>query len=330
MPAFPRSPRPPRPPRVVPSSLRRPRVLIVGCGDVGARLLRALSARLPRRLHAIAVTRDPSARNRARALGARALAVDLDDRRSIRRLGALGRWTLHLAPPQPRGDDDLRFAALLAAARPALHAARLRTGAFARARWVYLGTTGVYGDASGERVDETRRIAPASARARRRAAAESRLRSLARDGLASASILRAPALYAHDRLPIERLRRGDPVPHVHEDVFVNHVHADDLARIAWLALFRGRPARIVHAADGEALRLGAWLERIARALGEPAPPRASRTEIAAAHGGRLPRVLVESRRLDPSRLVGELRYRLRWPRIDSVLADLRRRRGSAL
>ena len=76
-----------------------------------------------------------------------------------------------------------------------------------QARWVYVSTTGVYGDAGGACFDETRPIAPASERAQRRAAAERELRSFARSGLARASILRVPALYAQHvkgRLPEEQ------------------------------------------------------------------------------------------------------------------------------
>ncbi len=305
---------------VLPMRLRRPRLLIVGCGDVGARLLRALSARLPDRLHAIAVTRSAASAERARRLGARGVVVDLDDRRAVHRLGALARWTIHLAPPPASGTRDPRIAALIAAARTSLPRGRSGT---ARARWVYASTTGVYGDAGGARVDETRPIAPTNARALRRAAAESQLRSLARSGRAQASILRVPALYAHDRLPLERLRRGDPVPHANEDVYTNHVHADDLARIAWRALFRGRPARVVHATDDLPMRLGDWLDRVAGALGLPAPPRSSRATIAATGDAALPPTLVESRRLDNGRLTRELGYRLRWPTVDAALAEIR-------
>ncbi|HEY0877776.1 MAG TPA: NAD-dependent epimerase/dehydratase family protein, partial [Zeimonas sp.] len=238
----------------------------------------------------------------------------------------LARWTVHLAPPPPRGIDDPRIGALIAAARPALHRARRSTPA----RWVLAGTTGVYGDAGGSRFDETRPIAPATDRARRRAAAEFRLRSLARCGLAQASILRVPGLYAHDRWPLDRLRRGDPVLHRDEDVYTNHLHADDLARIAWRALFRGRPGRIVHATDDAPMQLGDWLDRIALAFGLAKPPRTSRTSIAAGQAAALPQVLGESRRLDNLRLRRELGYRLRWPTVDAALAAMRERRGKAL
>ncbi len=307
--------------RALPARFRRPRLLVVGCGDVGLRLLRALADRIPRSLHVIAVARSESSRAKARALGARALAVDLDDRRAVRRLGALARWSVHLAPPQPSGRDDRRTAALIAASRIALRRARRR---LAPARWTWVGTSGVYGDAHGERFDETRPIAPASERAHRRAAAEARLRGLSRSGLARVSILRAPGLYAHDRWPLARLRRGDPVLQRDEDVHTNHVHAEDLARIAWRALFRARPGRVYHATDDEPMRLGDYLDRVADAFDLPRPPRASRAELAQRSGGALPHVFAESRRLENRRLAQELGYRLRWPSVGAALAELGR------
>lgn len=312
----------------LPRRLRRPRLLVVGCGDVGLRLVAALGRRLPDALHICAVTRNAGQRMRAEEHGARALAIDLDDRRDLRRLASLARWVIHLAPPRSDTEGDPRTAHLIAACRPAIERAR-RCG-IAPARWIYVSTTGVYGDAGGAFFDETRRLAPSTARARRRVAAESGIRSLARGG-ARAAILRAPGIYAHDRLPVERLRRGDPVPDAHDDVYTNHIHADDLARIAWLALFRARPARVYHAVDDRPMRVGDYLDRVADAIGLARPPRVARAALAAHLGPQALSFLGESRRLDNRRLKTELRYRLRWPSVETTLADLSRtRRNGAL
>lgn len=310
----------------LPRRMRRPRLLVVGCGDVGVRILAGLHRRLPESLRVYAVTRNAVQRARATEHGARALAIDLDDRRAVRRLASLARWVIHLAPPRRDGEGDPRTARLLAACRPAFE--RSRCCGIAPARWIYVSTTGVYGDAGGAFFDETRRLAPSTARARRRTAAERGIRSLARDGRVRAAILRVPGIYAHDRLPVDRLRRGDPVPHVRDDVYTNHIHADDLARIAWLALFRARPARVYHAVDDRPMPVGDYLDRVADAIGLARPPRVARAALAAQPGGEAQSFLAESRRLDNRRLKTELRYRLRWPSVDSTLADLVRTRGA--
>ena len=308
-----------RSPAIQPCSrLRRPRLLIVGCGDVGLRLLRRLAPRVAAgRLAVTAVTRDPQRRAAARALGARTLAIDLDDRRSVGRLGGLARWTVHLAPPPEHGDDDPRVRRLIAACGPALRQAKTI------ARWTLISTTGVYGDCGGAVIDETRPVAPITARARRRVAAETRVRAAVRRGLLRAAILRVPGIYAHDRLPVERLRRGTPAPVADDDCWTNHIHADDLAAIAWLALFRGRPGRTVNAVDDSSLKMGDWFDRVADTFGLPRPPRLPRAELAERVSPVMLSFMSESRRLSNRRLKRELRARLRWPTVDAALAEVK-------
>ena len=103
---------------------------------------------------------------------------------------------------------------------------------------VYVSTSGVYGDCAGDWVAESRPVAPATPRALRRVNAERALRHLGRAGL-RLSILRVPGIYAPDRAggtPEARLRRGTPVLAAPDDVYTNHIHADDLAKAACAAL----------------------------------------------------------------------------------------------
>ncbi|MCM5572227.1 SDR family NAD(P)-dependent oxidoreductase [Burkholderiaceae bacterium FT117] len=340
------------------SRLRRPRLLVVGCGDVGMRLLGRLGARIAdRQISVVAVTRDPARRAAARGLGARTLAIDLDAplrgpragtaglrpgaAPDARRLGGLARWSIHLAPPPDTGEDDPRLGRLIAARGRSVALARRRFGRNAEllplrerlrpplaaglpGRWTLIGTTGVYGDCGGAEVDEARPVAPTTARAKRRVAAERRLRGAVRTGLVRGSVLRVPGIYAHDRLPVDRLRRGLPAPVPAEDTYTNHVHAEDLAAIAWLALFRGRPGRTVNAVDDSDLRMGDWFDRVADACGLPRPPRLPRAELARQVSPMMLSFMSESRRLSNRRLKRELRVRLRWPTVDAALAEVRR------
>src|SRR6185436_6274699 len=174
--------------------LRRPRLLIVGCGDVGLRVLRLLG----HRWHVLAVTHSPERRAALRAAGATPLLADLDDAATLARLARLADAVLHLAPPTPHGGHDRRTAALLAA-----------LGRGGVLRLVYASTSGVYGDCGGERVHETRTPNPSTDRACRRVDAELRVRSYARANGARATILRVPGIYAFDRTggdPRERVR----------------------------------------------------------------------------------------------------------------------------
>jgi len=215
---------------------------------------------------------------------------------------------LHLAPPPGSGATDPRTAHLLQglAARGCV------------ASLVYGSTTGVYGDAQGAQFDETRSVAPTTDRARRRVDAEARVRQWGRQQATRASILRVPGIYALDREggdPRERVRRGSPVLMPQDDVYTNHIHADDLARACVAALWRGRPGRVVHACDDTDLRMGDYFDWVADHFGLPRPPRLSREQAAGALSPMQMSFMSESRRLRNQRLKAELRVVLHYPTI---------------
>jgi nucleoside-diphosphate-sugar epimerase len=285
-----------------PSLVRRPRLLIVGCGDVGVRVLRLVADRWRVRVLSSTSARAPL----LRAAGAQVLAGDLDQPATLARLGGLADAVLYLAPPPAQGERDPRMAALLAALS--------RRGG--PACLVYASTTGVYGDAGGARFDETRAAAPATARAHRRVDAERQVRQQGWRHATRVSILRVPGIYAPDRPggdPRERVARGTPVLHAEEDVFTNHIHADDLARACVAALLRGGPQRVYHVSDDSALKMGDYLDQVADAAGLPRPPRISRADAGRALSPMQMSFWSESRRLDNRRLKRELRVVLRYP-----------------
>jgi len=287
--------------------LRRPRLLIVGCGDIGLRVVRLLRSRWC----VLAVTHTPQRCATLRAAGARPLVADLDDAATLARLARLADAVLHLAPPAAHGKHDRRTAALLAA---------LARGA--TRRLVYASTSGVYGDCGGAWVCETRALNPATDRARRRADAEQRVRAYARACRVRTTILRVPGIYAFDREggdPRERVRRGAPALVEPDDVVTNHVHADDLARACVAALLRGPTMRAIHVTDDDALKLGDYLDRVADLCGLPRVPRLTRTEALQRLTPQQMSFLGESRRLDNTRMKRELGLRLRYPSIDAAL-----------
>ena len=295
----------PTPVPVRPAVFRRPRLLIVGCGDVGERVLRQLDGRY----RVVALTSQPARRAALRRLGARPLLGDLDAPGSLGRLAALAPRVLHLAPPPGGGGaTDPRTAALL----------RMLARGGTTARVVYGSTSGVYGDAAGARFDETRPPAPATDRARRRVDAEARLRWFGRAFGAAITLLRIPGIYANDRpggAPRERVARGTPLLRAEDDVYTNHIHADDLARTCIAALHRGRPQRAVHASDDTELRMGDYFDLVADLAGLRRPPRLSREAARAQLSPVTLSFMSESRRLVNRRLKRELRVALRYPTV---------------
>jgi nucleoside-diphosphate-sugar epimerase len=288
-------------------------VLVVGCGDVGMRAAGLLRGRL----QLIALTSSPARVPQLRQAGLTPIVADLDRPASLRRLSGLATRVLHLAPPArvEEGAQWWRDARTLALAR----ALRLRTLPSA---FVYGSTSGVYGDCGGALVAETRALRPETPRAHRRVDAERTVRWLGRAGVA-VRILRIPGIYAPDReggTPRERLRRGTPVLRTEDDVYTNHIHADDLARACVAALWRGGPQRAFHASDDSEIKMGDYIELAARLYGLPLPPRIARAEAQAQLPLSLLSFMGESRRLDNTRLKRELRLRLRYPTVAAGLA----------
>lgn len=308
---------------------RQSRVLIVGCGDVGQRAAQQL---LPR-CRVLALTSSPERMAALRARGITPLLGNLDDARSLARLAALAPRVLHLAPPPGQGASDPRTARLLQAlARPAVRRRGGRLGAVGGVcgtglrSLVYGSTSGVYGDAQGAWLDETRAVAPATDRGRRRVDAERRVRAFGRRMAlrhgGAATVLRIPGIYALDREggdPRERVRKGSPVLNAADDVFTNHIHADDLARACVLALWRARPGRgrgrVFNVCDDTELRMGDYFDFVADRFGLPRPPRLSRAEAAAALSPMQMSFMGESRRLHNRRMKDELRLVLRHPTV---------------
>lgn len=283
----------------------KPRILILGCGDVGMRLLPLLRAHF----RIFAVTSQASNCDRLRAAGAIPVVADLDHPASLGRLARLAGTIVHLAPPQSEGTTDLRTRNLTAILPE-------------QATVVYVSTTGVYGDCGGALIDETHPLRPQNARAKRRVDAERRLRAWARRSHGRLSILRVPGIYAGDRLPIERLKQGTPALRPDDDVYTNHIHADDLARIIALALFRALPCRVYHAVDDSDMKMGAYFDAVADAFHLPRPPRLPRGELKNAVSPTLLSFMSESRRLSNIRLKSELGVRLRYPQVEDMLAGL--------
>ncbi len=270
------------------------RLLIAGHGDIARRTVPLLGTRFE--IQALA----------------RATGMDLDRPETLAALEPADA-VLHCAPPPSSGAADTRTANLLSAPE---------RGQILPTRFVYISTSGVYGDCGGALVDESRALNPQSARARRRAQAEEQLALWCSARRVALVVLRAPGIYAADRLPLERLRAGTPVLREADDVYTNHIHADDLAAICARTLEDSAPAGVYNAADDTRLKMGEWFDLVAERAGLARPPRIARAEAAGRIAPELLSFMIESRRLDNSRLKHVLGVRLRYPTVREGLEGL--------
>jgi nucleoside-diphosphate-sugar epimerase len=290
----------------LPSRFRRERVLIVGCGDVGLRVVRELRGRVVVR----ALSPSPERVAELRAAGVTPLIGDLDKPESLGRLAGVATRLVHLAPPANEHSGawwrDVRTLSLMRV--------------LARRQWpastVYVSTSGVYGDCGGERVPEWRTPRPRTPRAQRRLDAERVMRHFGRRG-GRVSLLRVPVIYAPDRPggARERLLRGTPVLEAADDVYTNHIHADDLARAVLAALWRGAPQRIYNVCDDTEMKMGDYFDLVADLYGPPRPRRLPRSTAADELPLSVLSFMNESRRLGNDRLKRELRLQLRYAEI---------------
>lgn len=286
----------------------KPRCLIIGCGDVGMRLLPHLIDRF--RVFAVTSQDIKSERfTQLRAAGAIPVFADLDQPDTIRRLAGLAKFVVHLAPPRSEGEIDIRTQHLAAILPEKTHL-------------VYISTTGVYGDCGGAQFDEVRSLNPNNARAKRRVSAENLLRAWARRRSGRLSILRVPGIYAADRLPLERLRKATPALIECDDVYTNHIHAEDLAKLIKLAMFRARANRVYHAVDDSDMKMADYFDQVADHFQMPRAPRLPRAELEKSVSPMLLSFMSESRRLLNRRIKTELGANLDFPTVAHALRQL--------
>ena len=265
-------------------------VSIVGCGYTGLRLADRW-LKLGAGVQGFA-TRDESLREIARG-GAVAVPLDLDGAARARNFD--GHLIYYAVPPAAHGDGDPRLERFLQslAGKPW--------------RFIYLGTTGVYGDRAGALVDEEAVPAPSSERARRRLAAETCLRAWADAREVPWCILRIAGIYGPGRLPLERLRRAEPAIVPQEASPGNRIHVDDLVTACIAAGSSARAGRrIYNITDGSEDSATAYLQRVARISGLAAPVLVSRAEARRLLPAASWSFLADSRRVDNRRMLEEL------------------------
>lgn len=284
--------------------------VIAGCGYAGARV----AARLAKLGPVTAISRVPRARKFEAPFGFEMLTRDFDTGRSAELPPSKTERfdIIYLVPPPASGTSDLRLARFLEALTEN------------PARFVYVSTTGVYGDAGGGTVTEDTPVAPATDRAQRRLSAENALRAWCEPRNVEWVILRVPGIYGPGRLPVERLRRGEPVLVESEAGPGNRIHVDDLADACVAALLKP-PARnrIYNVGDGNHMTSTAFLQLIAGIAGLPSPPQMPRAELRSHRSEAALAFLGDSRRVDTSRLREELGFTPRYENTaDGIRASL--------
>jgi nucleoside-diphosphate-sugar epimerase len=275
-------------------------VVIAGCGYVGLRLARS---HLARGYQVVGIRRTREAEPTLAAAGLTPLITDLraPDLSGIETIDCV----YYLAPPPPEAETDGVIGGLLGAlsGRP-------------QGVLVYVGTTGVYGDCAGAWIDEETPLRPDSGRALRRVDAERQVSAFLRRTGWRGSRLRVGGIYGPGRLPLARLRKGEPVLCPEESPYSNRIHVDDLVA-ACLAAGEGEwPDEVFNVVDGHPSTMTDWFYAVADAAGIARPACVSWSEAERRFSPGMMSYLRESRRIDNRRLRERLGVVLRY-------ADLR-------
>ena len=107
-----------------------------------------------------------------------------------------------------------------------------------------------------------------------------------------------------------------------EDVYTNHIHADDLARATVLAMWRGKPLRAINVCDDTDMKMGDYMDSVAALWGLSKPTRISREQAKVELSPMVMSFLNESRRIRSDRMNQELGLRLLYPTVmDGLKAD---------
>ena len=243
------------------------------------------------------------------------MALDLDCAENVKRVASLCSMIIVLIPTQNSEDNASNKQV---DSRTRLLVIELLKKDVIKKKGVYISTTGVYGNKNGNKTYETSRCIPTNNRSLRRLDAETKIRKL------NFHILRVPGIYSINRLPIQRLLKKIPVLDKEEDVYTNHIHESDLARAAYLALFRGRRSRITNVVDNSDLKMSDYMDLVASATGLEKPDRASLAKLnQLATKGLISNMamsfLQDSRRVKSERLVKELGLNLIYPNVQDFV-----------
>jgi nucleoside-diphosphate-sugar epimerase len=280
-------------------------ILIIGCGDVGCRVA------APYRAEGLAVTgvvRSDRSATELRAAGIAPLRCDLDAD-DLPALPSVGAALFYLAPPVDVGQDDLRIERVLS---------HLEESGLP-ARFLYMSTTGVYGDCAGRWIDETAPLNPATYRAQRRISAERAVRDWCGARGIPWVILRVPAIYGPGRLLTERLRSGQPTIVPEQCSYTNRIHIHDLVAVCRAAMTRAPKDSIYNVSDGAPSTITDYLFQLAELTGMPKPPLITMQEAERSLSPSLMSFLKESKRIHNLKMLEELGITLRYPDLHSGL-----------
>lgn len=274
-------------------------IVIAGCGYLGRHLAHR---HLSRGDQVLALVRRAESQAALQSEGIDTVRIDLDSDTGPAMPDCSSSLLYWLAPPPRSGVSDSRSSRFI----ELIHGQTPR-------RVVLVSTTGVYGDCSGDWVDETRQPNPKVPRALRRCSAERQWRDWADGSSGSLVILRLAGFYGPGRLPLARLRKGLPMLREQESPYSNRIHRDDLIEVCLAAMEKGEAGEVYNVSDGHPSTMLDYFNRVADLAGLERPPQIGRKQAEDRLSEGMIGYLNESRRIDNHKMLTELKVKLRYP-----------------
>ncbi|MBK9139116.1 MAG: SDR family oxidoreductase [Verrucomicrobia bacterium] len=244
------------------------RVLIVGCGYVGAKVGEVVA----RQGHEVfGVRRSATANPELAALGIEPINVDIAAPNALDRAPGPFDWVVFCAAASGPTVEDYRRIYLDGALRLTQW---LRSQPLAKL--VYTSSTGVYGQSDGSEVDESSPAAPGTPTGEVLLEAEQIFLNAARHDSLPAVVLRVAGIYGPGRgFWLKQFLAGEARLEGVGRRILNMIHRDDVAGAVIAALQKGAPGEIYNAVDNEPVTQATVFEWLARTLGQPIPSAVS-------------------------------------------------------
>lgn len=287
----------------------RKQAFIVGCGYVGRRL----ALQLGKEYNLYGLVRTKTSLKWLRSVHVEPIVLDLDKlgKQDLSPVWFRNCTLFYFAPPRSEGDSDVRlhrFLNLLETKPDTL---------------VYISTTGVYGNTHGALVDETTPVNPQTQRAMRRVNAEHITRIWCTENTVRRVVLRVPAIYGPGRLPLERLKKGEPVIRAEEAPIINRIHVDDLVQACLAAALNPEARGVYNISDGNSTSMTEYLQLVAQLANLPIPPEIPLDEAQLSYSPEFLSYLDESRRVSNTRMRNELGVQLHYADLkQGIMASL--------
>lgn len=276
------------------------RVLIVGCGYVGL----PLGALLAGQGHDVyGLRRTWVDHNASEAAGIKALTGDITRPDDLARLPGPFDWVVNTVSSSGGGEAEYRQVYW----DGTRHLIDWLAGSGLK-KFVYTGSTAVYGQTDGSAVKESSATEPATGTGRVLVETESLLLEAARSRSFPAVILRVAGIYGPDRGHLFRqYLRGEARMAGQGQRLVNMIHREDVVGAIVCALQSGRIGEVYNAVDDEPVAQVHFFRWLSESLGLAMPPVAAEENEAERRRG------LTQKKVSNRRLKMELGYRFKYP-----------------